>query len=133
MVFPTVSSDDIANATLKLNNFTAYPINFRTTQGANWATWVANIPVTFVFTGSAWLLIARGYASDVMPVSEGITGTASTIRLVRADYLQQIIHGQIDKFVGTRAMTEDAYWDLVAAGTVQADTLYITYDNDWED
>lgn len=39
---------------------------------------------------------------------------------------------QINSYVASKAMTEDAYWDLVTAGTVQADTLYITYDNDWE-
>jgi hypothetical protein len=39
---------------------------------------------------------------------------------------------QINSYVASKAMTEDAYWDLVSAGTVQADTLYITYDNDWE-
>ena len=40
---------------------------------------------------------------------------------------------QINSYVASKAMTEDAYWDLVTAGTVQADTLYITYDNDWEE
>jgi len=39
---------------------------------------------------------------------------------------------QINSYVTNKAMTEDAYWDLVVAGTVLPDTLYITFDNDWE-
>lgn len=40
---------------------------------------------------------------------------------------------QINSYVASKAMPEDEYWDLVTAGTVQADTLYITYDNDYSE
>lgn len=134
VVVPTVNSNTINNATLKLNEFVAYPIMQGDGGGDRLlnAAWKKDQASTFVFTGTKWLLVSVGFSPIYMSVSEGITGTSGSIRLVRADYLQQIIHGQIDKFVGTRAMPEDAYWDLVTAGTVQADTLYITFDNDWE-
>lgn len=135
VVLPTTNSNVIANATLKLNDFAAYPIKAGNDYGANWwNTWVGGVPSTFVFYNDAWVLVAKGYDTSysLLSVAEGIAGTATASRVVRADYLQQIIHAQIDKFVGTRAMSEDAYWDLVTAGTVQSDTLYITYDNDWE-
>lgn len=135
VVLPTVNSNTINNATLKLNDFVDYPIVRNNVAQLNSGYWFANIPTTLVFSGDKWILLAWGWDSSytALSVSEGTAGTGTTSRVVRADYLQQIIHGQIDKFVGTRAMTEDDYWDLVTAGTVQADTLYITFDNDYSE
>lgn len=133
VVLPTITTTTTGTVTLKLNDFNAYPI-VRYDGGATFSSyfWEAQKPLTIVFAGDKWLIAANSFSPLPMTTNEGIVGTAIIPRTVRADYLQQIIHGQIDKFVGTRAMTEDAYWDLVTAGTVQADTLYITYDNDWE-
>lgn len=132
VVVPTITTNGILDATLKLNDFSAYKIHFYNLDGVSSEEWSAGIPSMFLFTGDKWLFLGRGFEPKPMSVAEGIEGTSQTLRSVRADYLQQIIHGQIDKFVGTRAMTEDAYWDAVTAGTVQSNTLYITYDNDWE-
>lgn len=131
VVLPTVTSNTIQNATLKLNDFTAYPIIFNGNNNVSPFCWNNFKPTIFIFNGSKW--VSANELIYPLNVSDGIAGTSSSTRYVRADYLQQIIHGQIDKFVGTRAMTEDAYWDLVAAGTVQADTLYITFDNDYSE
>ena len=127
---------------LKVNNCKEFPIWY---NGAAFSylesaissrVFSANRIFTYVFNGNYWVWVSNNVDADTtysaMSVAEGTAGTATTNRVVRADYLQQIIHGQIDQFVGTRAMPEDAYWDLVTAGTVQADTLYITFDNDWE-
>ena len=133
VVSPTINSDIIQNATLKLNNFAAYPISYVNFNQVTVNIWNVAFPSVFVFTGSVWRFVCRGFYDTAMTIEEGIAGIAGGQRTVSPNVLQQIIHAQIDKFVGTRAMTEDAYWDLVTAGTVQADTLYITYDKDYSE
>lgn len=97
IVLPTVTST-VENATLKLNNFTAYPIRYQNsaiTTTTDAYTWTANTPSVFVFDGDYWRFVCQGYrqAYSAMSVSEGTTGTATTSRVVRADYLKQIIQG----------------------------------------
>ena len=132
VISPTINTDTIQNATLKLNNFGAYPISYVNFNQVTLNIWNVAFPSVFVFTGSVWRFVCRGFYDAGMTIEEGIIGTASGQRTISPYVLTNVIYRQIDKFVGTRAMTEDAYWDLVAAGTVQENTLYITYDNDWE-
>lgn len=97
IVLPTVTST-VANATLKLNNFTAYPMRYQNsaiTTTTDAYTWTANTPSVFVFDGDYWRFVCQGYRQEysAMSVSEGTTGTKTTARSVRADYLKQIIQG----------------------------------------
>ncbi|MBO7560049.1 MAG: hypothetical protein J6T27_02735, partial [Alphaproteobacteria bacterium] len=60
--------------------------------------WNANYPSTFVYDGTNWVFMGRGYDADTkysaISVSDGITGTdGTTLHTVRADYLKQIIQG----------------------------------------
>ncbi len=95
IVLPTVTST-VENSTLKLNNFTAYPMRYQNsaiTTSTDAYVWTANTPSVFVFDGEYWRFVCQGYRNvySAMSVSEGTTGTATTSRVMRADRLKQII------------------------------------------
>ena len=97
VVKPTVTST-VANSTLKLNDFDAYPMRYNNaaiTTGTDSIVWSANIPSLFVFDGSYWEFLGHGLDSNTtystMSVAEGTAGTATSARTMRADYLKQII------------------------------------------
>lgn len=119
IVKPTITST-VADATLKLNNFTAYPILYGTaaiTTSTDSITWAAGYPSWFRFDGSNWVFLGHGVDNNTtysaMSVSEGTTGTATTSRVVRADYLSQIIRGT--KLTGLSTSTTGA---VVATDTI---------------
>lgn len=126
IVLPTTTST-VANATLKLNNFTAYPMRYQNsaiTTSTDAYTWTANTPSVFVFDSDYWRFVCQGYRQvySTMSVSEGTTGTATTGRVVRADYLSQIIRGT--KLTGLSTSTTGAVAAtdtvLVGMGKLQA-------------
>jgi len=97
VVKPTVTST-VANSTLKLNDFDAYPMRYNNaaiTTGTDSIVWSANIPSLFVFDGSYWEFLGHGLDSNTtysaMSVAEGTAGTKTSARTMRADYLKQII------------------------------------------
>jgi len=128
IVKPTITST-VADATLKLNNFTAYPILYGAaaiTTSTDSITWAANYPSWFRFDGSNWVFLGHGVDNNTtysaMSVSEGTTGTKTTARTVRADYLKQIIQGT--KLTGLSTSTNSAVTAtdtvLVGIGKLQA-------------
>lgn len=126
IILPTVTST-VANATLKLNNFDAYPMRYQNlaiTTSTDAYTWTANTPSVFVFDGDYWRFVCQGYRQvySAMSVSEGTTGTATSARVVRADYLKQIIQGT--KLTGLSTSTNSAVTAtdtvLVGIGKLQA-------------
>lgn len=99
VVQPTVTST-VANSTIKLNNFSAYPMRYNNTAittSTDSIVWNAAYPSVWVFDGTYWRFVAHGIDTDTtygsMSVSEGTTGTATSNRVVRANYLKQIIQG----------------------------------------
>ena len=99
IVTPTITST-VANSSIKLNNFTAYPMLYQgnaITTSTDSIVWLANTPSMFYFNGSNWLFLGHGVDTNTtynaMSVNEGTTGTATSSRVVRADYLKQIIQG----------------------------------------
>jgi len=110
IVLPTITST-VANATIKLNNFDAYPIRYQNsaiTTSTDTYTWTANTPSIFVFDGDYWRFVCQGYRQvySAMSVSEGTTGTATTSRVMRADHLKSIILGT--KLTGLSTSTSSA-------------------------
>ena len=112
IVKPTITST-VADATLKLNNFTAYPMLYGAaaiTTSTDSITWAANYPSWFRFDGSNWVFLGHGVDNNTtysaMSVAEGTTGTKTTARSVRADYLKQIIQGT--KLTGLSTSTNSA-------------------------
>lgn len=97
VVKPTVTST-VANSTLKLNSFDAYPMSYNNaaiTTSTDSIVWSASYPSIWLFDGNYWVFLAHGVDSNTtysaMSVSEGTTGTATSARTMRADYLKQII------------------------------------------
>lgn len=97
VVKPTVTST-VADSTLKLNSFDAYPMRYSNaaiTTSTDSIVWSANIPSLFVFDGSYWEFLGHGLDSNTtystMSVAEGAAGKKTSARTMRADYLKQII------------------------------------------
>lgn len=97
VVQPTVTST-VADSTLKLNSFDAYPMRYNNaaiTTSSDSVVWSASCPSLFVFDGSYWVFLGHGLDSNTtysaMSVAEGTAGTATSARTMRADYLKQII------------------------------------------
>ena len=128
IVKPTVTST-VANSTIKLNNFDAYPMRYNNaaiTTSSDSMVWNANFPSIWVFDGTYWVFAGRGIDSNTtysnMSVSEGTTGTATSQRTMRADYLKQIIHGTVLTGLDTTTATEVDATDTIlsALGKLQA-------------
>lgn len=101
VVKPTITST-VANSTLKLNNFDAYPMRYNNadiTTSSDSIVWNANYPSQFLFNGSYWVFLGHGIDSNTtysaMSVAEGTAGTATSSRTMRADYLKQIIEALV--------------------------------------
>lgn len=97
VVKPTVTST-VADSTLKLNSFDAYPMRYSNaaiTTSTDSIVWSANIPSLFVFDGSYWEFLGHGLDSNTtyssMSVAEGTTGTSTKARSIAAVNLKQII------------------------------------------
>ncbi|MCR5194257.1 MAG: hypothetical protein K6B71_01880 [Alphaproteobacteria bacterium] len=97
VVQPTNTST-VANSTIKLNDFAAYPMRYNNaaiTTSTDSIVWNSAYPSVFVFDGTYWRFLSHGVDSNTtysaMSVAEGQTGTATSSRVVRADYLKQII------------------------------------------
>ena len=71
--------------------------NAAITTSTDSIVWNAAYPSVWVFDGTYWYFVAHGIDSNTtystMSVAEGTTGTATSNRVVRADYLKQIIQG----------------------------------------
>lgn len=80
----------LAAKTMKYNN-----ANITTSTDS--IVWSANVCSIFVYDGSYWQFLGHGLDNNTtysaMSVSEGTTGTATSSRVMRADYLKQIIEG----------------------------------------
>ena len=82
----------LAAKTMKYNN-----TNITTSTDS--VVWNANYPSIFVYDGTNWVFLGHGVDSNTtysaMSVAEGTTGTATSQRTMRADYLKDIITARI--------------------------------------
>lgn len=99
VVQPTATST-VANSTIKLNDFPAYPMRYNNTAittSTDSIVWNAAYPSVWVFDGTYWCFVAHGIDSNTtystMSVAEGTTGTATSNRVLQAVNLKQIIQG----------------------------------------
>lgn len=100
IVQPTITST-VADSTIKLNDFTAYPMRYNNaaiTTSTDSIVWNSAYPTVWLFNGTYWVFITHGVDSNTtysaMSVAEGIAGTATSNRVMRADYLAQILEGK---------------------------------------
>lgn len=119
IVKPTTTSS-VANSTIKLNNFTAYPMRYNNTAittSTDSVVWAANIPSMFMFDWTYWQFLWHWLDSNTtysaMSVAEGTTWTATSARTVRADYLKQIIEHYVS----------EAWWNVIAVTQAEYDAL----------
>jgi hypothetical protein len=98
VTFKAPNTNTAQNPTINVNNTGAKPVWYNsavvTTSNLNKAGQI-NRPATYVYDGTNWVWASWSLDDNItystMSVSEGTTGTATTARTVRADYLKQII------------------------------------------
>ena len=104
IVKPTVTST-VANSTLKLNSFDAYPMLYggsAITTSTDSYVWIKDVPGWWLFDGSNWLF--AGHGTDInttysaMSVANIIAGTETSARLMRSDYLKNGICGVVTSY-----------------------------------
>lgn len=96
IVKPTTTST-VANSTLKLNNFDAYPMRYNNaaiTESTNSIVWSASYPSWWLFDGSYWVFAGHGVDTDTNTTYSTISqaeieaGTGTDSRLVSAKVLR---------------------------------------------
>ena len=96
-ILPSTTST-VANSTLKVNNFTAYPMRYNNaaiTTSTDSIVRPANIVTSFVFDWTYWQFIGHGLDSNTtysnMSASEATTWTATSGRTISASVLKWAI------------------------------------------
>lgn len=122
IVMPTKTST-VADSTLKLNNFSAYPMRYGTaaiTTSTDSIVWAANYPSWFRFDGEYWVFLGHGVDNNAtysaMSVAEGTAGTKTNARTVRADFLKQIIQGTTLTGLSTSTSSAVVATDSITVG-----------------
>ena len=122
VVKPTATST-AGGGSLKLNDFDAYPMWYNgaaLTTTTDSIAWSAQIPSVWLFDGSHWRFVARGYDSNTtystMSVDEGTTGRATANRVLQAANLKQIIQGTKLTGLSTSDATAVTETDTITTG-----------------
>lgn len=111
IVQPTVTST-VANSTLKLNSFDAYPMRYNNaaiTTSTDSVVWSANYPSIFVFDGTYWVFAGHGLDSNTTytlnySVDAGqYTAGSGTYAVTRYSILAQKADGTWEKITATNA------------------------------
>ena len=110
-----------AGSSLKLNNFDAYPMRYNNeaiTTSTDSIVWSAAYPSIFVFDGTYWRFVARGYDATytAMTIEDGVAGTSTTSRVMTAYRLKRIIQGTTLAGIDTTATTAVAATDSITTG-----------------
>ena len=136
IVKPTATST-VANSTLKLNNFDAYPMRYNNaaiTTSTDSVVWSAAFPTWWLFDGTYWVFVGHGVdlntTYSVIQQADIETGTATTGRLVSAKVLRDnfytetevdtAISGKADKSaaIGSLSLSMDSTnYQITLSGT----------------
>lgn len=132
VVIPTITST-VANSTIKLNDFDAYPMRYNhaaITTSTDSIVWSANIPSIFMFDGTYWQFLGHGLDSNTtysaLTQAQLDTGTATTSRLITAKLLR-------DNFY-TKDEIDDSSWygtesQFNALSSLEEGVNYYIYDS----
>lgn len=111
IVKPTITST-VANSTIKLNNFTAYPMRYNgaaITTSTDSIVWGANCPSIFVFDGTYWVFAGHGLDSNTTytlnySVDAGqYTAGSGSYAISRYSIVAQKADGTWEKITATNA------------------------------
>ena len=140
------ATSTVANSTIKLNDFDPYPMRYNNaniTTSTDSIVWGASFVSIFVFDGTYWQFAGHGLDTNTnttysaMSVSEGITGTATNSRTMRADYAKQIIQGTTLTGLSTADSSTVVATDSITTGigklqaqiTASKILINVTYDD----
>ena len=102
IVKPTITST-VANSTITIQKSSTTLLvaktmrynNANITTSTDSIVWTANVPSIFVYDGTYWVFLGHGLDNNTtysaMSVAEGTAGTATSSRVMRADYLKEIL------------------------------------------
>ena len=111
VVQPTVTST-VANSTIKLNNFSAYPMRYNNaaiTTSTDSVVWSASFPSIWVFDGTYWVFAGHGLDSNTTytlnySLDAGqYTAGSGTYAVTRYSILAQKADGTWEKITATNA------------------------------
>ena len=116
IVTPTLTST-VANSTIKLNNFPAYPMLYggnAITTSTDSYVWIANVPGWWLFDGSNWLFAGHGYDINTTYNSTTlalmIAGENTTNRLIAPATLKDGTFGVVTAYAsGDTIIPADKY------------------------
>ena len=129
IVTPTVTST-VADSTLKLNNFPAYPMLYggnAITTSTDSYVWIKDVPAWWLFDGSNWLF--AGHGTDInttysaMTVANIIAGTETSGRLMRSDYLKNGIFGVVTAYSSGGTITPSDKYLYNSTSNISALTI----------
>jgi hypothetical protein len=109
VVQPTVTST-CADSTLKLNNFTAYPMRYNNasiTTSSDSVVWSVNYPSQFIFDGTYWVFLGHGYDANTTYTLNNLidagktTAGNGTYAVTRYALLGQKLNGTWEKVTNT--------------------------------
>lgn len=129
IVTPTATST-VANSTLKLNNFPAYPMLYggsAITTSTDSYVWIKDVPGWWLFDGSNWLF--AGHGTDInttysaMTVANIIAGTETSGRLMRSDYLKDGICGVVTAYSSGDTITPADKYLYTSTADISAFTV----------
>ena len=108
VVKPSVTST-VADSTLKLNNFDAYPMRYNNeaiTTSNDSTVWSSKFPSWWVFDGTYWVFLGHGLDSNTqyagMTQNELNSGSSTSGRLIGAQFLRDNFYtkDEIDSTIG---------------------------------
>lgn len=125
VVQPTVTST-VADSTLKLNSFDAYPMRYNNaaiTTSTDSVVWNANFPSLFVFDGSYWVFLGHGLDSNTTYSNRAAASGGTAVSLVTTG--EKYIWDNPHKSTVSYSLSEEGWYRIASVSQGKAFDIII--------